>query len=61
MAQKMDNVIRNLRKEAPGCWECSTLTEDGHRISGFGVSSKQAVYDAFKKAEVYGTYVYPHS
>jgi len=55
----MTNSIRHSERIAPGCWEVSTLTEDGHRISGIGVSQKQAVFDAHKKAKVYGDYEYP--
>lgn len=56
---KMRNDIRHVENVAPGCWEVSTLTEDGHRISGFGCTQKQAVYDAHKKAKLYGDYQYP--
>ena len=56
---KMRNEIRYSEKMAPGCWEVSTRTEDGHRISGFGCTRKQAVNDAYQKAKGYGDYEYP--
>ena len=37
----------------------STRTDDGHAISGFGVTAKQAIYDAHRKARLYGAYRYP--
>lgn len=55
---KLENVIRHTERIA-GCWEVSTLTEDGHRISGFGVTCKQAIYNAHQKAKIYGNYNYP--
>jgi len=55
---KLRNLIRHTEKLGP-VYEVSTLTEDGHRISGFGITTRQAIYDAHKKAKVYGDYRYP--
>lgn len=56
---KLENNIRHIEKVAPGAYECSTRTEDGHAISGFGMTAKQAIYDAHQKAQAYGQYKYP--
>lgn len=59
MNRKLYNLIAHIERIQAGCWECSTRTEDGHRISGFGISRKQSIYDAHQKAKVYGDYLYP--
>lgn len=56
---RMANSIRHLERVTAGAWECSTRTDDGHAISGFGVTAKQAIYDAHRKARLYGVYRYP--
>lgn len=56
---KLENSIRHIERVALGAYECSTRTEDGHAISGFGVTAKQAIYDAHQKAQSYGVYRYP--
>ena len=39
--------------------EVSTLTEDGHSLSGFGATVQQAIEDAHEKAQSYGDYDFP--
>jgi hypothetical protein len=56
--RKMLNTIRHTER-AGYIWSVSTTTEDGHRISGYGVTLKQAIFDAHRKAKAYGEYEYP--
>lgn len=55
---KLSNIIRHIEKIGL-VWEISTLTEDGHRLSGFGYTQKQAIYNVHQKAKSYGNYNYP--
>ena len=60
--QKTDrprHFIRHVEEISAGCFEVSTLTEDGHRLSGFGANVQQAIEDAHEKAQVYGDYDFP--
>jgi hypothetical protein len=36
-----------------------TQTEDGHRLTAFGVTRQQTIYRAHQKAKAYGRYAYP--
>ena len=57
--RRLRHTIRQIERICPGCWAVSTQTEDGHRFTAFGVTRKQAVYRAHRKANAYGRYAYP--
>ena len=57
---KLKHFIRHVEEVSLGCFEVSTLTEDGHRLSGFGATVEQAIEDAHEKAQVYGDYDFPN-
>jgi len=56
---RLKHFIRHTEEMGFRCFEVSTLTEDGHRLSGFGATIKQAIEDAHEKATVYGDYDFP--
>ena len=56
---RLKHFIRHTEEIGLSCFEVSTLTEDGHRLSGFGTTIKQAIEDAHEKATVYGDYDFP--
>ena len=56
---KLKHTIRHIEEIGYGCWKVSTLTEDGHHLSGFGAIIKQAIEDAHQKAQSYADYDYP--
>ncbi len=57
--KRLKHFIRHTEEIELGCFEVSTLTEDGHRLSGFGATIKQAIQDAHEKASSYGDYDFP--
>ena len=56
---KLKHFIRHVEEVRLGCFEVSTLTEDEHRLSGFGATVQQAIEDAHEKAQSYGDYEFP--
>lgn len=59
MPHRLTHTIRHAEQICRGCWEVRTQTEDGHRFTAFGVTLKQAIYHAHRKANAYGWYAYP--
>jgi hypothetical protein len=57
--KKLALRIHHSEKIGPGAWEVSGVTEDGHRLSGFGVTQRQAIYMLHQRSKVYGCYTYP--
>jgi hypothetical protein len=53
------HTIRQIEPIGPKCWAVSTQTEDGHRLSAFGLTRQQAISRVHQKAKAYGRYAYP--
>jgi hypothetical protein len=59
MPRRLRHTIRHTEQICRGCWEVRTQTEDGHQLSAFGITLKQAIYRVHQKAKAYGRYAYP--
>jgi hypothetical protein len=59
MPRRLRHIIRHTEQICRRCWEVRTQTEDGHQLSAFGITLKQAIYRVHQKAKAYGRYVYP--
>jgi hypothetical protein len=58
-SRQLRHTICSTEQICRGCWEVRTQTEDGRRLTAFGVTLRQAIFRVHHKANAYGRYVYP--
>jgi hypothetical protein len=59
MPHRLTHTIRQIEQVCRRCWKVRTQTEDGHRLTAFGVTRRQAISRVHHKAKAYGRYAYP--
>jgi hypothetical protein len=56
---RLKHFVQHVEEVSFSCFEVSTRTEDGHRLSGYGATVQQAIEDAHEKTQSYGDHEFP--